>query len=358
MSKPESPSDLSAFDYQLPDDLIARQPLPRREDSRLLIVDRQLQRVESRRIEELPELLNAGDCLVVNDTRVLPARLLGHRGTTGGGWEGLYLDSTPAGIWRIIGQTRGILQPGERIALRAADGADRDSAGQELLLLEQGPGGVWLAEPQPPGETLEVLERFGTVPLPPYIQRQVATDEDRQRYQTVFARHPGAVAAPTAGLHLSKDLLARCRHNGLGLEHVTLHVGLGTFRPITAEQLDEHVMHSEWCQLVESTSRTLNDVRASGKRVVAVGTTVVRTLETAAANGPIEPFEGQTDLFIRPGHTIRSFDALLTNFHLPRSTLFVLVCAVCGIDLAQRAYAEAIARHYRFYSYGDAMLIL
>ena len=203
-----------------------------------------------------------------------------------------------------------------------------------------------------------MLEQFGTVPLPPYVQRDIATDEDRQRYQTVFARHPGAVAAPTAGLHLSKELLANCHQRGISLEQVTLHVGLGTFRPIAAQQLDDHVMHSEWCQLTESTSRTLNQVHESGHRVVAVGTTVVRTLETAVADGQFAAFEGTTDLFIRPGHKFWSFDALLTNFHLPRSTLFVLICAICGIDLAQQAYRIAVANRYRFYSYGDAMLIL
>jgi S-adenosylmethionine:tRNA ribosyltransferase-isomerase len=358
MSKPESPGQLSDFDYQLPDELIARKPLPRREDSRLLVVDRRRSRIDSRRIEELPSLLDPGDCLVVNDTRVLPARLLGHRVATGGAWEGLYLDTHPSGTWRIIGQTRGQLKPGERIALTAVHESNTSSVAQELLLLEQGSGGVWLAELDPAGDTLEVLKQFGTVPLPPYIQRQVATEEDRQRYQTVFARHPGAVAAPTAGLHLSTDLLDACDRSGLGLQHITLHVGLGTFRPIAAEQLDEHLMHSEWCQVTQATSKALENVRRSGHRVVAVGTTVVRTLETAAANGSIEPFQGHTDLFIRPGHTFRSFDALLTNFHLPRSTLFVLVCTVCGIDLAKSAYAEAIARRYRFYSYGDAMLIL
>lgn len=358
MSKPESPSDLSAFDYHLPDELIARQPLPRRDDSRLLVVNRQLDRVDSRRIQELPGLLDAGDCLVVNDTRVLPARLLGQRVATGGRWEGLYLDNTPSGLWRIIGQTRGQLQPGERIALQSVHGTESEADGQELLLIEQGLGGVWLAQPHPPGETLAVLEQFGTVPLPPYIQRQVATEQDRQRYQTVFARNPGAVAAPTAGLHLSTDLLASLRDNGVGLEAITLHVGLGTFRPISAERLDDHVMHAEWCQLTESTSRKLNDVRNSGQRVVAVGTTVVRTLETAFSNDSIEPFDGQTDLFIKPGYTVGGFDAMLTNFHLPRSSLFVLICAVCGIKLTKRAYAEAIAKRYRFYSYGDAMLIL
>ena len=358
MSKPESHSDVAAFDYHLPEELIATHPLPRREDSRLLVVERESQEITSRQMEDLPDLFNTGDCLVVNDTQVVPAKLLGTRVSTGGGWDGLYLDSNSLGQWRLIGQTRGQLQPGETIALKPADGSDSPVIGPELKLVEQGEGGIWTAELDPPLDTLKVLEQFGTVPLPPYVQRNIATDEDRQRYQTVFARHPGAVAAPTAGLHLSKDLLANCHQSGISLEHVTLHVGLGTFRPIAAQQLDDHVMHSEWCRLTESTSRTLNQVHDSDNRVVAVGTTVVRTLETAVADGQFAPFEGTTDLFIRPGHKFQSFDALLTNFHLPRSTLFVLICAICGIDLAQRAYRTAVANKYRFYSYGDAMLIL
>ncbi len=358
MSKPESPGDVAAFDYHLPEELIATHPLPRRDDSRLLVVDRESQKITNRQMVELPDIFDAGDCLVVNDTQVVPAKLLGTRVSTGGGWDGLYLDSNPQGQWRLIGQTRGHLQPGETISLKPADRSDTPTICQELKLIEQGEGGVWTAELMPPRDTLKVLEQFGTVPLPPYVQRNIASDEDRKRYQTVFARHPGAVAAPTAGLHLSEDLLANCRHSGLGLEHVTLHVGLGTFRPIAAQQLDQHVMHSEWCRLTESTSRTLNKVQESGHRVVAVGTTVVRTLETAIANGQLAPFEGTTDLFIRPGHEFQSFDALLTNFHLPRSTLFVLICAICGIDLAKFAYKTAVANNYRFYSYGDAMLIL
>ncbi len=362
MSKPESASELDAFDYQLPDELIARVPLPRRDDSRLLLVDRRTGHVDSRRINELPGFLDDGDCLVVNDTRVLPARLGGHRVDTNGTWDGLFLDTDPDGLWRIIGQTRGHLRPGTRIRLKPihdTDAADTESRSeQQLLLIEQGAGGVWLAQPQPPGNTLELLDHFGSIPLPPYIQRQLATENDRQRYQTVFARHPGAVAAPTAGLHLSESLLQNCQQAGISLQHITLHVGLGTFRPIATEQLDQHIMHSEWCQLTPDTASTLQEVRHNGNRIVAVGTTVVRTLETAAANGSIEPFQGHTDLFIRPGYTIQAFDALLTNFHLPRSTLFVLVATVCGLELAQKAYALAIANHYRFYSYGDAMLIL
>ena len=358
MSKPESTDHLSDFDYHLPDELIAREPLERRDGSRLLVVNRELQHIESRLIADLPNLLDPGDCLVVNDTRVLPAKLAGHRVATGGAWEGLFLGNEEDGRWRIIGQTRGRLQPGERIALVPAHPPATPVPAQELRLLEQIAGGIWRAAPLPPGQPLELLEQFGTMPLPPYIQRHIATDLDQQRYQTVFARHPGAVAAPTAGLHLSDGLINKCRQNGLGFEQLTLHVGLGTFRPISAGKLDDHIMHSEQCHISHTTCQALNSTRNSHRRVVAVGTTVVRTLETASAGGTLEPFDGPTELFIRPGHQFRSFDALLTNFHLPRSTLFVLVCAFCGIELTQEAYRIAIANHYRFYSYGDAMLIL
>ncbi len=358
MSKPESTDQLSVFDYHLPDELIAREPLERRDASRLLVVDRERQHIESRLIQDLPDLVDPGDCLVVNDTRVLPAKLAGHRVATGGAWEGLFLGSEEDGRWRIIGQTRGRLQPGETISLVPVHPPAFPVPDQELRLLEQIAGGIWRAAPFPPGQPMELLERFGTMPLPPYIQRHIATDLDRQRYQTVFARHPGAVAAPTAGLHLSEDLIDRCRQNGLGFEHLTLHVGLGTFRPISSETLDDHVMHSEWCRISHATCQALNKVKQSRRRVVAVGTTVVRTLESASAGGTLEKFDDTTDLFIRPGHQFRSIDALLTNFHLPRSTLFVLVCAFCGTDLAQEAYRMAIANRYRFYSYGDAMLIL
>ena len=358
MSKPESPDHLSDFDYQLPDELIAREPLERRDASRLLVVDRGRAHIESRLVEDLPELLTPGDCLVVNDTRVLPAKLAGHRVATGGAWEGLFLGSEDDGRWRIIGQTRGRLQPGETIALAPIHTLAAPVPTQELRLLEQIDGGIWLAAPLPPGQPMEVLEQFGTMPLPPYIQRHIATDLDRQRYQTVFAKHPGAVAAPTAGLHLSEGLIEKCRQIGLGFEHLTLHVGLGTFRPISVQKLDDHIMHSEWCHVSSATCRALNAVKESPRRIVAVGTTVVRTLESAAAQGTLQPFDGHTDLFIRPGHEFQSIDALLTNFHLPRSTLFVLICTFCGTDLAKEAYRIAIANNYRFYSYGDAMLIL
>lgn len=358
MSKPDSHDELAAFDYQLPDDLIARKPAARRDGSRLLLVDRNSGDISSRRVTELPELLAAGDCLVVNDTRVIPARLFGQRVSTGGRWEGLFLGVEPSGLWRLIGQTRGRLLPGERIALTPAHAQAAACPTFELSLHERGASGTWLAEPRPPNDPLVILDQFGTIPLPPYIHRPIATAEDRHRYQTVYAEHAGAVAAPTAGLHLSHELLEQCRLRRLGIEKVTLHVGLGTFRPIGARRLDDHVMHSEWCRLTPEVSTTLNTVRHAGGRIVAVGTTVVRTLESSIDGRRLLPFDGWTDLFIRPGHRFPAVDALLTNFHLPRSTLFIMICAFCGLELAREAYARAIADCYRFYSYGDAMLIL
>jgi len=359
MSKPESINDLALFDYELPPELIARQPLPGRSDSRLLVVHRDTGRLVHSRFRDLPELLSPGDCLVVNDTRVLPARLFGRRVATGGGWEGLYLGSTSDnGPWQIIGQTRGRLQVGEQIELVSADPEKPPVEPSFLLLRERDEHGRWLADlhPAEPAET--VLERLGTMPLPPYIKRPVADADDRQRYQTIFARFGGSAAAPTAGLHFTEDLLEACRQQGLQLEHTTLHIGLDTFRPISTDRLDQHVMHTEWCRLTDSATRTILETHENRQRVVAVGTTVVRTLESACRAGTLLAFEGTTDLFIRPGHKFAAIDALLTNFHLPRSSLFVLVSAFCGLELAHAAYAAAITGRYRFYSYGDAMLIL
>ena len=304
-------------------------------------------------------MFGAGDCLVVNDTRVLPARIFGRRVATGGAWEGLYLGSASnTGPWQIIGQTRGRLQTGERIELLSAHPKAPAIRSSFLLLRECDEHGRWLADLDPPEQAETVLDRLGTMPLPPYLKRTVADSDDRQRYQTVFARVSGSAAAPTAGLHFSETLLQECQEQGLQLEHTTLHVGLGTFRPISVETLDQHAMHSEWCQVTDSTVQTLAKTRQSGQRIIAVGTTVVRTLESACQTGNLRAFDGNTDLFIRPGHQFLATDALITNFHLPRSSLFVLVSAFCGLDLTHAAYAAAITQRYRFYSYGDAMLIL
>ena len=350
---------LSDYDYDLPTELIASRPLPKRDASRLLVVDRQRQQIEHRSIADLPEFLHAGDSLVVNDTRVLPARLIGHRTATGGRWEGLFLSTNADGNWRLMGQTRGRLQIGETVTVTPIH-PDRGATTDPLLLtlIERAEDGVQVWRCEHEASAITLLNQFGTMPLPPYMQRKTADAGDFERYQTVYARHAGSVAAPTAGLHLTDELLTRCRTAGIGWERVTLHVGIGTFRPIKTERLDEHVMHHEWCAIDKETAARLRAVREAGRRVVAVGTTSVRTLETAAAEGSIQAFEGETDLFLRPGSQFHAVDVLLTNFHLPRSSLLVLVSAFAGRDLIRDAYAEAIRERYRFFSYGDAMLIL
>ncbi|WP_166828475.1 tRNA preQ1(34) S-adenosylmethionine ribosyltransferase-isomerase QueA [Thalassoroseus pseudoceratinae] len=350
---------LSDYDYELPAELIASHPLPQRDASRLLVVDRERQRLEHRSIADLPEFLQPGDSLVVNDTRVLPARLIGQRTATGGRWEGLFLNTTTDGDWRLMGQTRGRLQIGETVTVNPIH-PDRatDDAQLVLTLMERADDGVQIWHAESDESAITLLNRFGTMPLPPYMQRKTADSSDFERYQTVYAQHAGSVAAPTAGLHLTDELRQRCQQAKIGWEQVTLHVGIGTFRPIKTERLDEHVMHREWCAIDEATAKRLQAVRDANKRVAAVGTTSVRTLETAAANGTIQAFEGETDLFLRPGSEFHAVDILLTNFHLPRSSLLVLVSALAGRELIREAYKEAIRERYRFFSYGDAMLIL
>lgn len=351
--------DVSRYDYQLPEELIAKEPLAQRDASRLLLLNRDTGEIQHRRIRDLPDLLQPGDCLVLNDTRVLPARLIGQRAKTGGKWEGLYLGQADNGDWRLIGQTRGYLKLGESVALIPLG---QPSASQpeslHLTLIDREEDGVWRMRPEPAGDVVELLQQFGTMPLPPYMHRKVANDNDWERYQTTYASHPGSVAAPTAGLHLTESLLAKAQERGIDIARVTLHVGLGTFRPISTTTLSGHAMHSEWCEIGEATVRTIQAARERGGRIIAVGTTSVRTLETASADGELKPWRGSTSIFIRPPYRLRCVDALLTNFHLPRSTLFVLVSAMAGLDHIQAAYAEAIRERYRFYSYGDAMLIL
>jgi S-adenosylmethionine:tRNA ribosyltransferase-isomerase len=347
------------YDYELPAELIAARPLARRDAARMLVLDRADGGLLHRHVFDLPEFLRAGDCLVVNDTRVLPARLIGTRTGTGGRWEGLFLTADDQGRWEVIGQTRGRLQAGETITVTPVH-PERAAPGETLVLtlLERRAEGAWLVEPSETGPPETVLPQFGTVPLPPYIGRETADAEDWQRYQTVYANRAGAVAAPTAGLHLTDELLARCRERDVGIARVTLHVGIGTFRPVQTERLDDHQMHAEWCEVTPATAIQLQGVRAAGGRIVAVGTTTVRTLESAAQGGELRPFSGPTDIFIRPGWTFRAVDGLLTNFHLPRSTLLVMLSAFAGRERIQSAYREAVEQRYRFYSYGDAMLIL
>ncbi len=346
--------ELARYDYELPKDLIAQQPAPRRTDARLLVVDRSRGELRHQHIRDLPELLRPRDCLVLNDTRVIPARLLGRRAQTGGRWEGLFLADDGHGLWQILGKTRGKLLPGESIQLMNAQGLDDI----ELRLIEKQEDGVWVARPRSDEATLPLLERVGRIPLPHYIREGVAFPGDVERYQTVFAKHPGSAAAPTAGLHFSRELLEQLEARGVGAARVTLHVGLDTFRPVSVTTLAEHKMHSEWGRIDAEAVEQLRAAKERGGRVVAVGTTAMRVLETAARSGVLQPWSGQTELFIRPPFEFHAADALLTNFHLPRTTLLVLVRTFGGEELMKRAYEEAIRERYRFYSYGDAMVVV
>jgi S-adenosylmethionine:tRNA ribosyltransferase-isomerase len=341
------------FDFELPADRIAQSPADRRDESRLMVVRVGEGRWSHHRFHELPELLEPGDLIVRNNSRVLPARVTGLRVATGGRWEGLYLSSDGAGDWLILATTRGRPQPGEVV---------RVGQGLDLELLESLGEGRWRVRPASDRPVPEVLETHGTVPLPPYIRKGREGPGDRERYQTIYAAIPGSVAAPTAGLHFTPEVIERLLARGITQADVTLHVGIGTFRPIEADDIESHTLHGEWAELTPDTAELLNVQRRSGRRILVVGTTAARTLETAAASGTLEsPFRsiaGQTALYIRPGHRFRGLDLLLTNFHLPRSSLLVLVCALAGRELTLAAYAEAICEGYHFYSYGDAMLIL
>lgn len=346
----------SPYDYELPRELIAQKPLAQRADARLLVVHRASQTLAHHHVRDLPELLRSGDCLVINDTQVVPARLLGHRTMTGGNWEGLFIGVDPHSpdCWQLLAKTRGKVSPRETITLINRDGREDIL----LRLIDRLPGGMWLARPETTEATWTLLDRVGRVPLPHYIRGGEMVAEDSQRYQTVFARNPGAVAAPTAGLHFTPELIDRLTERGIGVARLTLHVGMGTFRPIATESLAEHVMHRERGQIDAATVEQIRQVRSAGGRVVAVGTTSVRVLETAAREGELKSWSGETDLFIRPPYQFQVVDALMTNFHLPRTTLLVLVRTFGGDELIVRAYDEAIREEYRFYSYGDSMLVL
>lgn len=337
------------FDYDLPVDLIAQQPAAQRDEARLLVVRRSDGSLKHQSIAGLPDLLDPGDLLVLNDTRVLPARLLGRRLRTGGKWEGLFLREQQGGAWELMCQTRGKLSEGEIIEV--------ESGSLRLELVERS-GGHWLARPNTSGSPVELLQRHGHVPLPPYIRKGREGPDDRERYQTVYAQQPGAVAAPTAGLHFTPRLFERLAQRGIGTAFVTLHVGLGTFQPIQSDDFTTHQMHREWGAVPAVTVAAIAKCRQGGKRVVAVGTTTVRVLETVRATGELQPWSGETDLYIHPPYEFRAVDALLTNFHLPRSTLLLLVGAFARVELIRKAYETAIAERYRFFSYGDAMLIV
>ena len=336
----------SDFDFDLPPDLIAQAPLERRSGSRLLVVDVAARSKANRKFYDLPDLIQPGDLLVFNDTRVLPARLYGRK-DTGGAVEILIERVTGAREARAqLGVSK---KPKEGGIIELADGTHITVMGRdgEFFLLR--------FEIDEPLERL--LSRLGEMPLPPYIERG-ADASDMERYQTVFAREPGAVAAPTAGLHFDEALLEKLRNKGVDFGYVTLHVGAGTFQPMRAENVQDHVMHREWLNVGAELVEKIRATRAAGHRVIAVGTTVVRALESATVEGVLRPFAGETQIFIFPGYKITSVDALITNFHLPESTLLMLVSAYAGRERMLDAYRHAVEQRYRFFSYGDAMLIV
>ncbi len=348
MTDAASPFDLATYDYELPDHLIAQTPLARRDASRLLAMDRETGALSHGTFTDLPALLDPGDLLVVNRTRVLPARLLGHRLPGGGHTEILLLRQVDES-WEAL------VRPSRRLHVGTRIGFGDDELFAEVVGRDER-GGRRVRFVDRDGATVENarfaawLTRHGRTPLPPYIREPLA---DPERYQTIFAQDPGSAAAPTAGLHLTPDLLFRLRERGVGLAQVVLHVGLDTFRPVEAEDIRHHAIHTEWYEVPAQTAALVGRVRQSGRRVVAVGTTTARALETSGgAEG-----HGETRLFIHPGYTFRTIDALVTNFHAPRSSLLMLVGAFAGVAAMFRAYDEAIARGYRFLSFGDAMLI-
>ena len=346
---------LSEFDYDLPERLIAQEPLPRRDASRLMAVDRRSGQVAHRRFLDLPQLLDAGDLLVLNDTRVVPARLHGAK-STGGRVTVLLLEPVggrgPSPVHRCLMEASKPARPGGMIEF---------GGGLKARVLGRSGETYEIALEAPGGDPAAALIRLGETPLPPYIRRGVADPRsaaDRERYQTVYAKRPGAVAAPTAGLHFTTELLETIAARGVRIARLTLHVGPGTFLPVRAEEVDEHVMHAEAYDLPVATAEAVAETRRAGGRVIAVGTTVVRTLEAAAGpDGAVRPGGGRCDLFIRPGHRFLAVDAMVTNFHLPRSTLLMLVSAFAGRERVLGAYAEAVREDYRFYSYGDAMYL-
>ena len=339
----------SIFDYELPPRLIAQQPAAERDAARLMVLNRARGAIAHHFFRDLPDLLNANDLLVLNDTRVLPARLIGHRDKTGGNWEGLFLGESEGGLWEMLCQTKGKPEIGEGFSV---------NSGTLRMVLRGKLDGHWLMEPQPQGSPADLLTRFGHMPLPPYIRKGKDEPSDRDRYQTVYARSDGSVAAPTAGLHFTPAVFDRLRERGVQWTHVTLHVGLGTFEPIRAENPTKHVMHHEWADVPAAAVEAIQECKARGGRVISVGTTATRALESAAKDGLLKPWSGRTNLFIHPPYDFRVIDGLITNFHLPRTTLLLLVGAFAGTEFLQRAYATAIAMEYRFFSYGDAMLIL
>jgi S-adenosylmethionine:tRNA ribosyltransferase-isomerase len=337
---------LSEFDFPFDPSLIATYPCSPRDHARLLVLQQVDRSLTHRRVDELPDLLQSGDLLVVNNTKVLSARVLGRKRSSGAEVEILFVKDLGDAIWEVL--IKGTFRLGETIEMGAEASAvvvERSMPRTTVRVESPVPLSGW-------------LRQHGRMPLPPYVKR-APTEQDREWYQTMFAQHEGAIAAPTAGLHFTTELLTRLRQRRVGLVAVTLHVGVGTFKPVTVDEIEDHRMGAEWIEVGPDVVQAIERMRARGGRIVAVGTTVVRALETAAREeGRIRPYRGETELFMTPGFRFKVVDALLTNFHLPRTTLLMLVSALAGTEFLRRAYAEAVREQYRFYSYGDAMLIL
>ena len=336
----------SDFSFDLPEELIAQTPMEQRDASRLLCLDKQTGAVEHRHFYDLPDLLREGDCLVLNNSRVLPARLIGIR-PTGGAVELVLLRDLGGNRWECLSRPGRKTKPGQRILF--GDGE------LQAVVEETVSGGNRIVRFDYEGIFLEVLERLGRMPLPPYIRQEL---KDPERYQTVYSKELGSAAAPTAGLHFTNELLETVRNHGVLTEFVTLHVGLGTFRPVKEEEIENHEMHSEYCIIPPETAEAVNRTRKNGGRIIAVGTTSCRTLESfAKEDGTLEASSGWTNIFIYPGYRFKCIDALITNFHLPESTLIMLVSALAGRENILNAYRIAVSEKYRFFSFGDAMMI-
>ena len=343
---------LSDFDYELPDELIAQEPLPERDASRMLVVNRQTQTWTNATFKSFPDYVKANDVVVVNNTRVFPARLIGQRDPTGGRVEVLLAREVEPGVWEAL------VRPGHRLKFGA-----RISFGDELraqVVDDASEHGFRQLKFEGDLPVDQLVDKLGQTPLPPYIKRPTGSStEDRVRYQTVFAQVRGAIAAPTAGLHFTPEVVAAIRQRGADVAEVTLHVGYGTFEPVRVSDITDHQVSSEYFEISSMSARAINHARARDGRVIAVGTTTTRALESSASDdGKIEPQSGETDLTITPGFKFRAVDAMLTNFHLPKSSLLLLVSAFAGYDLTMRAYRVAVENRYRFYSYGDCMLVV
>lgn len=335
------------FYFDLPEELIAQTPIAKRDASRLLVLDKESGTWEHKHFFDLPSYLRAGDCLILNNSRVLPARLLGHRLPGGGACEVLLLIDRGENVWECL------VRPGKKMRV----GAKVSFGEGELMgeVMEELPGGNRLLKFSYEGIFLEVLDRLGKMPLPPYIKAEL---QDRERYQTVYSKVNGSAAAPTAGLHFTPELLTQLKEMGVNIGYVTLHVGLGTFRPVKEDEITDHEMHSEYCVIPQETADLINATKQNGGRVICVGTTSCRTIESwAEADGTIRASAGWTNIFIYPGYRFKVLDALVTNFHLPESTLIMLVSALAGREETLAAYEEAVKERYRFFSFGDAMFI-